>query len=322
MAFNAANLARWSPLNQTGPHSYGYYTKTDTVATVNSGTYFTPFGDSYSQSLLPSPFSVGDTIACTCSNGNINLTITSITPIATTEETQSIIVGPNSVNTAAIQANAVTAAKIANATITTTQISASAGILGSQLAASAGILGSQLSASAAIAGSQLSSSAGITGSQLANNTVTASQIANNTITSAQLALNTIQFATVTGITPNTLYSAGTQLVGAPGAGLVIIPLTFAFNYIFATAQYTSGGAIGVQYNSTVHQGGQLCSATLAAATFNAYAANEMFGLAVSLAGVSSGSINQPLYLTAASNNFATGAGTISAFVSYIVVSAS
>ena len=312
MAFNAAGLSRWSPLNQTGPRQYGYYTTTDTVATVNSNTYFAPFAGSYSQSLLPYPFNVGDTIQCTCSDGNVSLTVTSITPITTTEETQSIIVGPNSVNTAAIQANAVTAAKIANATITTTQISASAGILGSQLAASAGIVGTQLSASANIAGSQLAAAAGITGSQLAN----------NTITSTQLALNAIQFATVTGITPTTLYSAGTQLVAAPGAGLVIVPLSFAFNYIFATAQYTSGGAIGVQFNSTIHQGGQLCSATLAAATFNAYAANQMFGLAVSLSGVSSNSINQPLYLTAASNNFATGAGTITAFVSYIVVSAS
>jgi hypothetical protein len=69
----------------------------------------------------------------------------------------------------------VTAAKIANATITTSQISASAGILGSQL-----------SSSAAIAGSQLSASAGIIGTQLANATISATQLASNAVTTAKI----------------------------------------------------------------------------------------------------------------------------------------
>ena len=53
MAFNAANLSKWSPFNEPGPQLFGYVTKTDNVATVSASTYFTPFADSFSQSLLP-----------------------------------------------------------------------------------------------------------------------------------------------------------------------------------------------------------------------------------------------------------------------------
>ena len=71
----------------------------------------------------------------------------------------------------------ITAAQITNATITTTQISASANIIGTQLSASAAILGSQLSASA-----------GITGSQLAASTVTAAKMASSSITTGNGAI--------------------------------------------------------------------------------------------------------------------------------------
>jgi len=55
------------------------------------------------------------------------------------------------VGTNDIQAKAITAALMADATITTTQISASAAITGSQLAAAAGIVGGQLASGAGVA---------------------------------------------------------------------------------------------------------------------------------------------------------------------------
>ncbi len=142
------------------------------------------------------------------------------------------------------------------------------------------------------------------------------------ITTALFSAAALQSATVTGISPLTLSSVGAQLVVAPGAGNLIIPVALNFNYIFATAQYTAGGAIGVQYGSTAAAGGQAASSTLAAATLNGYTANELFSLVPEASGPTSGSINEPLYLTAATANFATGAGTITAYVNYFVVSAS
>lgn len=70
----------------------------------------------------------------------------------------------------------VTATQIANATITTTQISATAAITGTQLAAAANIAGTQLAAAANIAGSQLSATAGIVGTQLASSTIADSNL--------------------------------------------------------------------------------------------------------------------------------------------------
>lgn len=311
MAFLPINLTLWS--NSQSPNTprnlpqwWGYLTTTDDQATVSSAGYFNVDPNTLLQN---SSFRVGDIIYSVCTDAPSNLQITALSPNITTSVV-TVDIPPGSITTSMLGNNIVTAAKIANATITTSQVSASAAILGSQLSSTAGILGTQLTAGT-LTTTQLNAAAGIVGTQLANNTVG----------STQLALNTIQYATVTGITPTTLSSVGTQLVGAPGAGFVILPMAMNFNYIFSTAQYTSGGAIGVQYGSGTAAGGEACSATLPSVTFNGFITNRLFGLAPAIAGVSSLAINAPLYLTAATANFATGAGTITAYVSYIVVAA-
>lgn len=312
MSFTPISLTLWSNAQspnspRTLPQWWGYETSTDDIATVSASGYFNTVPNTLLQNTM---FRVNDYFYCACSDGLANLYITALEPNVVTAA-QPADIPPGSITTSMLGNMIVTAAKIANATITTTQISGTAGILGSQLSATAGIVGTQLTAGT-LTTTQLNAAAGILGTQLAANTVA----------SGQLAKTTIQYATVTGITPVTLSTVGASLVAAPGAGNVILPLALNFNYIFATAQYTGGGAIGVQYGSTAAAGGQACSATLAAATLNAYTANEMFGLAPAVSGLTSASINAPLYLTAASANFATGAGTITAFVSYIVVAAS
>jgi len=70
----------------------------------------------------------------------------------------------------------VTAAKITNSTITTTQISGTAAITGAQLSASANIAGTQLAAAANIAGTQLSATAAIAGTQIASSTIADSNL--------------------------------------------------------------------------------------------------------------------------------------------------
>ena len=314
MAFNAAGLSKWSPFNEVGPQLFGYVTKLDNIATVSTSTYFTPFADSFSQSLLPFPFNVGDTIQCTCSDGNVNLTVTAINPIATTEETTSIVIGPNSVNTAAIQNLAVTAGKIANATITTTQISASAAITGAQLSGSAGIIGTQLSGSAAILGSQLSATAGIVGTQLAANTLTATELA--------LSVPQVISVPITSANFTTAYTAGLPIIAAAGTGTIIniLSCTITFNYL--TASYTAGGAIGLQYSTAapVHAGGIAASATIAAANVTGLSAVGYETVAGALAiNGAAGLVNAGIWLTVATQNFATGAGALTVNVVYNVL---
>ena len=80
------------------------------------------------------------------------------TPTSVLESSIPAVVANNAVDTNALQNTAVTGAKIANATITTTQISNSAGITGTQLSATAGIVGTQLT-SGTIGSTQLANGA-------------------------------------------------------------------------------------------------------------------------------------------------------------------
>lgn len=104
MAFISSNLLRWSPWNLPGPTLYGYST-TDTTATVVGANYFEIDG--------PGPslfqFSVNDQINCSCSDGILVLKVTDIDPVTT--QASFLSIGPNSVNTAAIQNGAVTPIK-------------------------------------------------------------------------------------------------------------------------------------------------------------------------------------------------------------------
>jgi len=104
MAFIPSNMQRWSPWNLPGPTLYGYSTL-DTTATVVVTSYFEV--DGIDASLFQ--FSVNDQINCSCSDGILVLKVIDINPVTT--QASFISIGPNSVNTAAIQDGAVTRIK-------------------------------------------------------------------------------------------------------------------------------------------------------------------------------------------------------------------
>jgi len=104
MAFIPSNMQRWSPWNLPGPTLYGYET-TDSTATVVVTGYFGIDGPDASSI----QFSVNDQINCSCSDGILVLKVIDIDPVTT--QASFISIGPNSVNTAAIQDGAVTPIK-------------------------------------------------------------------------------------------------------------------------------------------------------------------------------------------------------------------
>lgn len=135
MAFLPVNLTLWSNAQNPNtprnlPQWWGYSTTTDNQATVLTAGYFNIDPGTLLQS---SSFRVGDFLYCNCSDGPTNIEITALSPNITTAAIPSNIAA-GSITTNMLGNNIVTAAKIANATITTTQLSASAGILGSQIA--------------------------------------------------------------------------------------------------------------------------------------------------------------------------------------------
>ena len=290
------------------PSTYGYNSGLDDLATVSASGYFTPFANfNFDQQIQ---LNVGDLIYCVCSDVNTTLSVVTNTNPYTTEVTP--ITG-SSVVTSSIADGAVTAPKIADAAITTTQISASAGILGSQLAASAGIVGTQLSASAAIAGTQL-----------AANTLSDTEILANGISAASLALSVPQVIRVPITSANfkTAYTAGLACIPAAGSGTIIVVDSVTYSFDFLTAAYTSGGAIGLQYSASApaNAGGFAASATVAAATLTALSATGYITTAGALAIASAAqAVDVGVWLTVASNNFATGAGAVVVNIQYHVV---
>lgn len=289
------------------PVLYGYAT-TDTMGTVEANFYFNGFANFMQPNSNPI-FGIGDIINCSCGDGPIVLTVSSITNGI---ETQIQAIDAGSVNTAAIQALAVTAPKIALGAVSTAQINASAGILGSQLSATAGLVGTQLAAGAAILGTQLSASAAILGSQLsATAGIVGTQLANNTISSTQIAANITQYAKVPMTLANFtgMYAAPFQLVAAPAAGLMIMLESMILEWVYGSAALTAGGAITAQLGNTVHAGGTIMSGSIAAADLTGLAASSAEKVGSVLAITANTSLTAlGLFLSNATAAFATGTG--------------
>lgn len=149
-------------------------------------------------------------------------------------------------------------------------------------------------------------------------------LADGAVTTAKLDPQTIQYVKVamTAAEFNGMYASPFQLVAAPGAGKLIRVHDCALSMTFVAAQYAAGGAVGLQYDSTAHGAGTAASATVAAATVNAYAASSVVGLDGDLAsGAATACLNKGLYISNATAAFTTGDGTWEVHVWYSVVTA-
>jgi hypothetical protein len=116
-----------------------------------------------------------------------------------------------------------------------------------------------------------------------------------------------------------MYTTPVQIIAAPTAGKLIRIKEVTVDYSFLTAQYTGGGVTNLQYDSTANGAGTAASATIAAATINAWAANNTLGLAGDLAdSASTTTVGKGIYISNKTGVFATGSGTINLVVAYNV----
>ena len=324
MAFIQSNLVKWSvnstpntlpPVNVFAPVNvaslWTYYAGTDNIAAVTAANYFQSFAGFNGGADPGGSLKINDLIWCVCSDGYEWASVTAISPVITTAISDGTIPA-NTITTAMIQNQAVTAAKIANSTITATQIAAAANILGSQLSAAAGIVGTQLANNT------------ITGTQIANTTITSAQIANNTITATQLALSVPQNVRVTLSSAAfvTAYTAGLQIIPAAGAGTIINVLNYTLTFNYLTASYTAGGAMGLQYSTIAPllANGIAASATIPAASLTGLSAQGFQSAAGALAiNGAAGLVNAGVWFTVATQNFATGSGTVTVNATYNVI---
>ena len=118
---------------------------------------------------------------------------------------------------------------------------------------------------------------------------------------------------------NGMYAAPKLLIAAPGANKQIIVDQMALAMTYVSANYAAGGVVAAQYDSTVHGGGVLATATEAAADFQA-AASTTFRFAGSLAiAPFSTTVNKGIYLSNATGAFTTGDSTFVAHLWYRVI---
>ncbi len=123
---------------------------------------------------------------------------------------------------------------------------------------------------------------------------------------------------------NGMYAAPFLLLAAPGAGLMNLVDSVYINMTYGSAALTAGGAVGAQYGNTVHGAGPAASSTEAATDFTSATANTMFrfGGGLSTGAVTSTAINTAIYLSNATQAFATGTGgSFQVYVNYRTVAA-
>jgi hypothetical protein len=157
---------------------------------------------------------------------------------------------------------------------------------------------------------------------IANLAVTTGKLAANAVTFAKLDTSVLQSATValTAAQIKALYDTPVQLVAAPGSGKMVVIDSINWDITYGAAQFTAGGAIAAQYGNTVHGAGPAASGSIAAATLNAVAADtELSQGSVALNVAKSAAANTAVYLSNATQDFASGDSTASLTVRYHIV---
>jgi len=107
------------------------------------------------------------------------------------------------------------------------------------------------------------------------------------------------------------YATPLALLAAPGANLMYTNVSAEFVWTYGSAQFTTGGNLGVQYGNTANLGGTKCTSTFTNTQVNGIAANSISSLIpVTVAPTATASIaNTGLFLSNDTAAFAVGTGT-------------
>jgi hypothetical protein len=118
---------------------------------------------------------------------------------------------------------------------------------------------------------------------------------------------------------NGMYATPVEVLAAPAAGSLNVVEKAYLVQTYGTTQFTAGGAIQIQYEATAHGAGVAASTSLAAATLNAATASTVWELIGPNSIVFAAAEAAPLYISNATQAFATGDSTFSLIVFYHVI---
>jgi len=127
----------------------------------------------------------------------------------------------------------------------------------------------------------------------------------------QLDTNYLNYAevTISAAQFNGMYAAPMLLVAAPGANTLLVFDKLVLEQTYGSAAFAAGGVVGVQYDSTADGAGVIASSTLSAATFFVTASTTYAMGAASAALPFSTTVNKGLYLSNLTQAFTTGTGS-------------
>lgn len=139
-----------------------------------------------------------------------------------------------------------------------------------------------------------------------------------TLTNWSSALSTSTILTAAQI--NGMYAAPVLVVPAPGAGRAIVVNGLAWNFVYGSAAFASGGVVTLQYGSTVHAGGTLTTTGIAAASVIGVTANSLLtDTAIPIVATSANTVNAGIYISNATGAFTTGTGTTSTLTVFYTI---
>lgn len=260
---------------ENAPNFFMYGSPNDTAATIEGANYFLP---QYAS------LSVGDMIMGFGTDTSFLLQVTAVSSTSVTTETVGF---SSSVGTANIINNAVTYAKMQ-------QASAADVLLGNPTGGAANYQEVTLG----------------NGLDFAS---TALELKPSYLNVVEVSLTAAQF--------NGMYATPVQVIAAPGANKAIIVNHAVLNMTFVSAQYAAGGAVGLQYGNSAHLAGTAASATEAATDFTGAAASTLFrfGGGLSTGAAISAAANAAVYISNATAAFTTGDSTFKLWVWYEVI---
>ena len=110
-----------------------------------------------------------------------------------------------------------------------------------------------------------------------------------------------------------------QVTPVAAAGQAIVPTAINGVYVHNTTSFAAGGAIGLEYGPVAALAGPAASNTLAAATFNGYAASNVFSLTPDSTDTAANMAAKGLFISNTVGAFTTGDGALIVAVSFKVI---
>jgi len=326
MAFDINAFNNVSSGGANGAKLWSYKSAADNLATIAAADYF-----------LPMRFAMGneDIIFVVGSDGTQLRNVTSAQNASSV--TTALFFGVGSIDTADLADGAVTAPKLATDAVTAIKIEADA-------VTTAKILDDAVTTVKIVDNA-------ITTAKITDANVTTDKILNANVTSAKIASDAVDENKIvstsfgsyiaggsgTSIDVTTavaksvsvtlsaaqflaLYTTPIQIVAAGGANTLHVLQNVIYEINYGTVQYTGGGSVIIQYDSTANGAGVAASASASSIEFTGAAADKFIGGAFNLlTGASTAMVNKGLYIANDTFSFADGDSPVTAHVTYTTV---